>query len=506
MCIRTNKREKITLVTHITMNIREEIEVGKIPYQIFQLYCTNAINWAFTIKTDGEPRESNWDVYINLVSPTNFEVYTFHINNNNEVTATIGYKIEYINDSIIVIESASEYNTKFEFLSLFDEETRNANEEHNKKRETSINEIHKLTMELLLMGFANSLKNTTAADIYKLYPPVFNPISCFNLNSNKVEHLRLTPHSSIISIQDRKKYDCYKELSRKQGITPCKEDGYCASKDVNKHDLGAVYSFCREKIVKIASAHSKKTWLPISSLIAKTPIRINTPLYVKPTESSEEGTWLYIATNGIIYGDTIIKAAMEYKVIDTEKGPIELIIYKDENQELLLPLVANELLLIRGSELTTPIVLDIERVVEEDVFASESEEFVNLKANIDKLNDSLIDRNYYDGTKFEELLTYKFLEMKIDEERKRREQEEFDAMVKEKVDKFKQSTKNKLKELKQKTEETVEQLKQPKTDSPEVENPSNEENIGGFRGYYKKHKVGVWIGVVIIIFLVSTCG
>ena len=76
------------------------------------------------------------------------------------------------------------------------------------------------------MGFANSLKNTTAADIHKLYPPVFNPISCFNLNSNKVEHLRLTPHSSFISIQDEKKYDCYKEHSRKQGITPCKEDGY----------------------------------------------------------------------------------------------------------------------------------------------------------------------------------------------------------------------------------------------------------------------------------------
>ena len=271
--------------------------------------------------------------------------------------------------------------------------------------------------------------------------------------------------------------------------------------------MGAVYSFCREKIVKIASAHSKETWLPINSLIANTHIRINTPLYVKPTDSGEEGTWLYIATNGIIYGDTVIKAAMEFKVIDAEKGPIELIIYKDENQEILLPLVTGELLLITGDELTKPIVLDIERVVESDILASESEEFADLRANIEKLNNSLIDRYYYDGTKFEELLTYKFLENNREEERKKREQEEFDAMVKEKVDKFKQSTKNKLKELKQKTTETVEQLKQqPNTDSPEAESPSNVENTGGFKEYYKKHKIGVWIGVAAIIFLVSTCG
>lgn len=489
------------------MNIREEIEVGKIPHQIFQLYCANALTRAFTIKIDKQSEYTgNTEVYINLYSPTHFSVFTFDINSKNEVKATVSYQIEYINDSTIVIESDSEIKTNYG-LALFNAEARNALDECYDEIEKGIDEIQKITMDFLLSGFSESLKDTSAIDIYQLYPPVFNPVSCFNLNSNKVEHLRLTPHCSIIPIQDRKKYDSYKLFSRKQAITACKDDGYCASKDVNKHDLGVVYAFSLEKIEKIASAHSKETWLPITSLITNTNIKINTPLYVKPKESEGEGAWLYIATNGIIYGDTIIKAGMEYKVIEAEKGPIELIAYKDENQEILLPLVANELLLIRGDELTKPIVLDIERAVEEDILTSDSEEFANLKANIEKLNNSLIDRNYYDGSKFEELLTYRFLEMKLEAERKEREQEEFDAMVKEKVDKFKQSAKSKFKALKQKAEETVEELKQPKTDNPEGDNPSNEENVGGFKGYYKKHKIGVWIGVVVIviILLVSTC-
>ena len=486
------------------MNIREEIEVGKIPHQIFQLYCANALTRAFTIKIDKQSEYTgNTEVYINLYSPTHFSVFTFDINSKNEVKATVSYQIEYINDSTIVIESDSEIKTNYG-LALFNAEARNALDECYDEIENGIDEIQKITMDFLLSGCSKSLKDTSAIDIYQLYPPVFNPVSCFNLNSNKVEHLRLTPHCSFISIRDKKKYNSYKVYSRKQGITPCKEDGYCASKDVNKHDLGAVYSFCREKIVKIASAHSKETWLPINSLIANTKISINTPLYVKPTESESEGEWLYIATNGIIYGDTIIKAAMEYKVIEAEKGPIELIIYKDENQELLLPLVANELVLIRGNELESPIVLDIERVVEKDIFASESEEFTILKANIEKLNNSLIDRNYYDGTQFEELLTYEFLEMKREEERRQRKKEEMQASVKEGIDKLKQFTDKTIGQLKQVTDEKVGQIRQ-QNDSTLKSNP-NENKSGGFNEYYQKHKTGVLIGVgLILLLLISTC-
>ena len=488
------------------MNIREEIEVGKIPHQIFQLYCVNALSRTFAITFD-EQSESpyNNEVYINLLSPTQFEVWSVSKHRNDEVTSTILYRIEYVNNSTIVIDSESEIETHYG-LALFNSEARDALDENYKKQEDCINKIQKLEIDFLLSGFAKSLKSSSAVDIYQLYPPLFNPISCFSQNSNKIEHLRLTPHCSFISIRDKKKYNSYKAYSRKQGITPCKEDGYCVSKDVNKHDLGAVYSFCREKIVKIASAHSKETWLPINSLIANTKISINTPLYVKPTESESEGEWLYIATNGIIYGDTIIKAAMEYKVIEAEKGPIELIIYKDENQELMLPLVANELVLIRGNELESPIVLDIERVVEKDIFASESEEFTILKANIEELNNSLIDRNYYDGTQFEELLTYEFLEMKREEERRQRKKEEMQASVKEGIDKLKQFTDKTIGQLKQVTDEKVGQIRQ-QNDSTLKSNP-NENKSGGFNEYYQKHKTGVLIGVGLILFLlllISTC-
>lgn len=481
------------------MTIREELEVGKITPQIFQLYCVTAIQEAFNYQEKGKEQFENlsMDTYIDIANQTEIHIALLGFSKN--IDKFIAYRIYYEDESII-IDSESGYEITCEVDTEALENIGNEIEE-------STNGIHKIINKMLLRGFAISLKlSNEISKIPSYYTPVFNPVTCFNTTSNQIENIRLTPHGTIKNINKPKTYDSFKLRSRKQRIFASDEGEYCISGEQDSYDNGALYELHNNKIIRRLRGTHSATWLQLCSLIADTNIRINTPLYVKAKES-EECAWLYIATNGIIYGDTIIKAGMEYKVIEAEKGPIELISYKDENQELLLPLVANELLLIKGNELTNPIVLDIERVVEEDIFASESEEFANLKANIDKLNNSLIERNYYDGTKFEELLTYKFLEMKLEEERKRREQEEFEAMVKEKVDKFKQSAKSMFKGLTQKTEETIEQLKQqPNTDSPESESPSNEENAGGFKEYYKKHKIGVWIGIVAIILLVSTCG
>lgn len=480
------------------INTREEIEVGKIESKIFQLYCVLALQDAFSCKNNDEGRfeELSLDTYIDIVNPTQIRATLINLSKN--VNEYYIYGISYQDDYIIIqCEADYEINVRIDYERL---------DEFEKLCDEKLNQTQKLISHMLLRCFAGVLKESS--EVYKipcLFTPVFNPITCFNTTSNQIENIRLTPHGSIKDINKPKTYDSFKLCCRKLRLAASDKGEYCLSKDSDIYDNGSIYELSNNKITRLLRSSVGETWLPLCSLIADTNIKINTPLYVK-ANGAEEGTWLYIATNGIIYGDTIIKAAMEYKVVDAEKGPIELIIYKDENQEILLPLVTGELLLIRGDELNKPIVLDIERVVESDILASESEEFADLRANIEKLNNSLIDRYYYDGTKFKELLTYKSLQNKREEERKKREQEEFDAMVKEKVDKFKQSAKNMFKGLTQKAEETVEQLKQqPNTDSPEAESPSNVENTGGFKEYYKKHKIGVWIGVVAIIFLVSTC-
>ena len=253
----------------------------------------------------------------------------------------------------------------------------------------------------------------------------------------------------------------------------------------NKDEL--IKEMYNNEITRKFSNGNSETWLPLYSLIADTKIKINTPLYVKPAESTNGGAWLYIATNGIIYGDTIIKAGMQYKVIETENGQVELITYKDENHEISLPLIANELILIRGNEHLEPIRLDVERVVdkdiftscsdtervveediftsdsdveqviEEDVFASDSEDLANLMANIENLNDTLIDGTYYDGTKFERLLTYDYLEF----EGKEGYLEKFKGML---------------------------------TDA--CDNPKE---------FYQEHKIAVWIVAVLLLLLVRTC-
>lgn len=144
------------------------------------------------------------------------------------------------------------------------------------------------------------------------------------------------------------------------------------------------------------------------------------------------------------------------------------------------------------------------QAVEKDIFASESEEFTILKTNIEKLNNSLIDRNYYDGTQFEELPTYEFLEMKREEERRQRKKEEMQASVKEGIDKLKQFTDETIGQLKQVTDEKVGQIRQ-QNDSTLKSNP-NENKSGGFNEYYQKHKTGVLIGVgLILLLLIITC-
>ena len=50
---------------------------------------------------------------------------------------------------------------------------------------------------------------------------------------------------------------------------------------------------------------------------------------------------------------------------------------------------------------------------------------------------------------------------------------------------------------------------QDKINNSEIRKTTNQpvaEQSGEFQDFYKKHKIGVWIGVLAIIFLVSTCG
>ena len=493
------------------MNLRKEIEVGKIEPQIFQLYCIKAIQLGFGYRESngGNSTEASRNVdthiYIDIVNPTGIRVT---LTNSFPVTDIYYfYNITY-KDDFIIIQCEADYETKG-YISI---EERNA---YINDTEELINAQQRILTDILLSSFSLFLKKHS--EIHKIpiyFKPVFNPITCFNTTSNQIENIRLTPHGSIKNINKPQLYDSIQLRERKMEFVASDKGEYCISADRDIYDNGSVFELGNTKIKRLIQTGHSETWLPLCSLIADTNIKINTPLYVKPKDS-EEGVWLYIAINGIIYGDTIIKAAMEYKVIEAEKGPIELIIYKDKNQEILLPLVANELLLIRGNELTKPIALDIERVVEVDILDSDSEEFANLKANIEKLNNSLIDRNYYDGTKFEELLTYQFLQIKREEERKakreaemaerrQRQKEEMQASVKEGIDKFKQFTNKVIGQTKQVTNGKVDQIRQ-QNDSTLGSNP-NEKKSGGFNEYYQKHKTSILIAVgLIFLLLVSTC-
>lgn len=459
------------------MNIREVIEVGEITPQLFQLYTVTAIQEDSSYKK-GLPEElvkiTNNDVYINIKSPT--EIHVAKINFDNRCDTFIHFYIFYENGTII-IDCESSYTFHVE-----------ASDNLHDKIATTLDKLQQKHIDRLLEKIAICLKSSSEiSKIPSFFKPVFNPITCFNTTSNQIENIRLTPHGSIKDINKPETYNSFKEFNRRLLLFASDEYECCLSSDKDRFDNGPFYTLCNNEITRKFSNGNSETWLPLYSLIADTKIKINTPLYVKPAESTNGGAWLYIATNGIIYGDTIIKAGMQYKVIETENGQVEFITYKDENHEISLPLIANELILIRGNEHHKPIRLDVERVVEkdiftscsdtervveediftpdsdveqvieEDVFASDSEDLANLMANIENLNDSLIDGVYYDGTKFERLFTYDFLKL----EGKEGYLEKFRNMLTDACD------------------------------SP--------------KGFYQEHKIAVWIVVVVLLLLVRTC-
>lgn len=158
------------------------------------------------------------------------------------------------------------------------------------------------------------------------------------------------------------------------------------------------------------SANESVSKYPICSLIARGPMKINTPLYVKDESQPENCFWMFISTDGIIYGENTINSPMAFLL--SKKNIPEAIIYRDGNKIITLPLIPDKekfsLIEFSSGEETKTFNLHIEKIAEfpNDMEIIRDIHLVALKHKAQQLGDN----KYFDGTVFKEQLTPSYQE------------------------------------------------------------------------------------------------
>ena len=376
---------------HILATKETRLQVGRMSSETFQLVCTAVISQAFGHKGDEElPVKYSVDV----VAPYHIiycEIDTYD-------GAIIG-KTDLIydeDDNVISIETIS-CNTVYN-----DKAIKLAQNQVNLIEDSVANCIASLIKVDSDKGVSNAMLLSSA------YPYGMNPISCVNGETGNIEHICLTPYCTIqnedkllpdgFSINSRHRFEYVDEFEGK-------EYGAVFAQSLDKYGLGNSYMLTSNIIFCSNSANESVSKYPICSLIARGPMKINTPLYVKDESQPENCFWMFISTDGIIYGENTINSPMAFLL--SKKNIPEAIIYRDGNKIITLPLIPDKekfsLIEFSSGEETKTFNLHIEKIAEfpNDMEIISDIHLVALKHKAQQLGDN----KYFDGTVFKEQLT-----------------------------------------------------------------------------------------------------
>lgn len=369
-----------------------EIVIGKIPTQEFQFACVSAVLFA---KKAGSR--------ISIVSPTRVLIYDFII---------AQWTVEWFG-GIIKTKEQKELYSFFEINYVNDEKivcTGNLYREDERVVKTALE-----------FSFSLQERNRIRAMCSTGYSFVFNPVSCFNLDTGEMENIRLTPYCSVLKEEDcllcdvgKFPYGGHSYGDHQLMLMP--NENLCAAKDETEEDIGDSCALTERLIVKQhtskfnADEEYKCSWLTLCSFIKDSPLKIETELYL--TSDDGRTAWLYLATTGIVYGKELVKAPMR---LNTELMEIE---YNDGCRIIGVQLTDEEHITVReeiNGSVTTRIFCVEDR--SEDFIAwcgpcvSDSDETLETENENPEVADfigktkQLEGSHYYDGTEFVPFIT-----------------------------------------------------------------------------------------------------
>lgn len=366
-----------------------KFRVGRMSNETFQLVCTAIINQVLTDESDDDT-ETNLTYSASLIEPCYIRLYEI-ISDDCKIQWDIQYNDSDNEISVEILVDGPYYDDDDD-----DELIRVAQKLLNERERI----ISKCLADLIKIDTDRGISKAMALSKYSYG---LNPISCIDRDTGRVEHICLTLYCTVQNADEL----LPNEISRnsRNGLT-ANEEGILAFS--HKYGFSNVYSLTNNRILGKNTANELTEKFPICaifSLIADGKIKINTPLYVKDEHHTGAGLWMFVSTDGIIYGENQIKAPMEAE-FDEREIP-KAIVYRDGNKTVKLPIGAEFKLLeeIDGEIKIFDFRIEKTSKFPDDTETADDQLLVSLKHRAQQLGPN----KYFDGTVFKAQLTqYEF--------------------------------------------------------------------------------------------------
>lgn len=352
------------------------LQVGKMSAESFQLLCTEAINSA----NNKDKRNGEYSAQLKEPYCMSFKKMHYEYSDKEIFEFNLSYDVDNVN----IIIAATQYAV-------------------NRKSRNGISRYLDDLAEILVGIVKRKAddKYASFSEYSEIYPYGLNPITCFDREEECIKHICLTPYCSIQN-ED--------ELLRDSEYITNSHTLNFARKFAVAFDGILTIVLTKRYICNVITMNPLYLGgfnYPLCALISDTQIEINTPLYVKSECQPEDGFWLFISTDGIIYGENTLKAAMSIE-FDGEEDDIDAtakaITYRDGSKTVRLPLNTSKLELSEevNGEIKT-FSLSIEKTVElsDGAEFADDIQFISLKQKVKRLGAN----KYFDGTVFKAQLT-----------------------------------------------------------------------------------------------------
>jgi hypothetical protein len=273
----------------------QELNVGRIPYQVFQyavIVASNSLleeyikegdifNWRLDI------HEKN-DVFLTISQQTG-EVHSVH-----------SIEFEYTNNSVITISGECGVTWGRDY--------------DGEKVQKTTNELLALYLKHITKRVAQNLlphedqskySGSIAETFYICYPYAFNIVTCANLTTGEIEDIRFAPNNTIL--KGKEQY-CLSERALSFASAPLydsegKRPNHVGVRMKDTYGFGSIWTLSDAIIMEIGN--DNESWTPIGALFGKKENNfLNVALLLN---DGEKDVRAFLSTNGFVLDEDVIK-------------------------------------------------------------------------------------------------------------------------------------------------------------------------------------------------------
>lgn len=271
------------------------------------------------------------------------------------------------------------------------------------------NDNYRMFFKAMDMAIEHSLELENRERLSSIPSPLrYNPISCFNLETNEVENIRFTPDFRLLTESEWPLYDVVYIDNIEESINEEKNEIEFRNMSKGCGDIAILESHLYKRFRKIslydASKNTEIYWAPIPNMSWN--VKINTPMLVKDVSSKNE-FWIYVSTTGLIYGENVVRAPMRVGHLkDSSKGGA-MAVFDDGNVMVYIPLAADiqqgmiRMYVLKEGTNVNEMMLEVKGTGSLSDVPIDDIALSNMKSNVQLLGES----EYYDGNQFVELLS-----------------------------------------------------------------------------------------------------